>query len=250
MSQTAAGPGADRVGGPMPGGNDVDRAGQPTVRRRPGRPRAQPIAEQRRGVLDAAREVFARHGYHGATIERVARLSGTPRPTVYELFGGKEDLFAAVVEESAERVVARLSSSFEESADFPLPAFVRHNFTAVFDLFANDRDAVTVLLNAEQGIVDRATDTPGEVRRRVLYEISAFTKSRWEELGVDVGDAAELMALMFFRMGEALAKRDADDRNWNREALIDLLTEFTVGGVERLWERSRDVLVAAGRRVE
>jgi AcrR family transcriptional regulator len=248
MGQTAARAGADLVGRTMPGGNDVD--GQPAARRRPGRPRSQPLAEQRRRVLDAAREVFARHGYHGATIERVARLSGTPRPTVYELFGGKEDLFAAVVDESAERVVARLSSSFDESAEFALPAFVRHNFTAVFDLFEHDRDAVTVLLNAEQGIVDRATDTPREVRRRVLYEISAFTKSRWEELGVDVGDAAELMALMFFRMGEALAKRDADDRNWNREALIDLLTEFTVGGIERLWERSRDVLVAAGRRVE
>jgi AcrR family transcriptional regulator len=198
-------------------------------------------------VLDAALEVFARHGYYGATIERVARRSGTPRPTVYQLFGGKEELFAAVVDMAADRVATRLSASFTESADFGLRRFVRHNFAAVFDLFAADRDALTVLINAEQGVVGSSAAAPREMRKRVLVEITAFTRSRWEELGVDIGHAAELMALMFFRMAEVCARREADDGNWDREALIDLLTEFTIGGINRLWE-STDVLVAAGRR--
>ncbi len=219
-----------------------------SAKRGPGRPRAQPLEEQRRSVLDAARAVFAQHGYHGATIEAVARGSGTPRPTVYELFGSKDDLFAEVVDDSADRVVVRLSASFTESAEFPVDEFVRHNFAAVFDLFEQDREAVTVLLNAEHGSVDRPTAAPGEVRRRVLQEISAFTRSRWEELGVDIGDSAEIMALLFFRMAEGLAIRQADDDSWDREALIDLLTEFTLGGIARLWEESLDVLVAAGRR--
>jgi hypothetical protein len=85
------------------------------------------------------------------------------------------------------------------------------------------------------------------MRKRVLVEITAFTRSRWEELGIDIGHAAELMALMFFRMAEVCARREADDGNWDREALIDLLTEFTLGGITGLWE-STDVLVAAGRR--
>jgi thiamine pyrophosphokinase len=219
-----------------------------SAKRGPGRPRAQPLEEQRRQVLDAARAVFAQHGYHGATIEAIARGSGTPRPTVYELFGTKDDLFAAVVDDSADRVVARLSASFTESEEWGTKDFVRHNFAAVFELFEQDRDAVTVLLNAEQGSVDRPTSAPGEVRRRVLQEISAFTRTRWDVFGVDVGDAAEIMALMFFRMAEGLAMRHADDPGWNREAFIDLLTEFTLGGIDRLWVRAQDVLVAAGRR--
>jgi AcrR family transcriptional regulator len=219
-----------------------------SAKRGPGRPRALPLEEQRRRVLGAARTVFAQHGYHGATIEAVARGSGTPRPTVYELFGTKEELFAAVVDDSADRVVARLSASFTESEGWETKAFVRHNFAAVFELFEQDRDAVTVLLNAEQGSVDRPTSAPGEVRRRVLQEISAFTRSRWDALGVDVGDAAEIMALMFFRMAEGLAMRHADDPGWNREAFIDLLTEFTLGGISRLWVQAQDALVAVGRR--
>jgi AcrR family transcriptional regulator len=249
-AETAAG--ADHAGAEAAAGAaDAEHADpRPPVRakRGPGRPRAQPLAEQRRCVLDAAREVFAQHGYHGATIERVARVSGTPRPTVYELFGGKDELFAAVVDDSAERVVARLSASFTDSEAYSLRAFVRHNFAAVFELFEHDRDAVTVLLNAERGTVDRPTAAPSEVRRRVLREITEFTRSRWEELGLEIGDSAEIMAVIYFRMAEGLAIRQADDDGWNREAFIDLLTEFTLGGIERLWAQAQDVLVAAGRR--
>ncbi|MBN2624377.1 MAG: TetR/AcrR family transcriptional regulator [Acidimicrobiales bacterium] len=221
---------------------------QGSPKRGPGRPRSQPLEEQRRGVLDAARAVFAQHGYHGATIEAVARRSGTPRPTVYELFGTKDDLFEAVVEDSADRVVIRLSASFTESEDFSLEQFVRHNFAAVFDLFEQDRDAVTVLLRAEQGTVDRPTTAPVQMRTRVLQEITDFTRSRWEQLGVDIGESADIMAVIFFRMAEGLAIRHADDDGWDREAFIDLLTEFTLGGINRLWTESLDVLVAAGRR--
>lgn len=236
---------ADAEGQPV---DDTASEPAPPVRRGPGRPRAQPLEEQRRSVLDAARAVFAQSGFHGATIESVARLSGTPRPTVYELFGSKDDLFAAVVDDSADRVYKRLSASFTESIDYELDAFVRHNFTAVFDLFEHDRDAVTVLLNAEHGTEDRPTQAPALVRRRVLHEITEFTRSRWEVLGVEIGDAAEVMAIMFFRMAEGLALRQADDPGWDREAFIDLLTEFTLGGIDRLWVQSQQVLVAAGRR--
>lgn len=198
-------------------------------------------------MLDAAGAVFAQHGFHGATIEAVARMSGTPRPTVYELFGTKEDLFVVVVADAAERVVTRLSASFRESEDFSLEAFVRHNFAAVFDLFEQDRDAVMVLLNAEQGVIDRPTPAPAEMRTRVLQEVAEFTRSRWGALGLDVGASAEIMALIFFRMAEALAIRQTSDPGWDREAFIDLLTEFTLGGIDRLWTQSLDVLVAAGR---
>ncbi|MGH9113221.1 MAG: TetR/AcrR family transcriptional regulator [Acidimicrobiales bacterium] len=220
-----------------------------TVKRRPGRPRALPLAEQREVVLAAARRVFAEHGYRGATIERVAREAHMPRPRVYELFGGKDELFSAVVDDAADRIVARLSASFGESADYPLRPFVRHNFAAVFDLFERDRDAVTVLLHAERGNLDPPMFAAEETRRRVLAEVTGLTRSRWESLGLDVGDASEMMALMFFRMAEGVAVRQADDGNWDREALIDLLTDFTVGGLERLWQHAGHVIEAAGRRV-
>jgi len=227
------------------GGAGGDRPA--AVPRRPGRPRALPLDQQRRLVIDAARTVFAQQGYNGATIERVARDAGTPRSSVYELFDGKDELFIAVVADAAERFVRHLTTSFAESEPFELRAYVRHNFAAVFDLFENDPESVTVLLNAERGGLEPPMRAVADTRRRVLAGIADRTRDRWEQLGIDIGAAAEMLSLIYFGMAEAVAVRQARGDGWDREALIDLLTEFTLGGLYRLG-REPEIIHAAGRR--
>jgi AcrR family transcriptional regulator len=52
--------------------------------------------ERREQVLDAALEVFADRGYHGASTEEVAQRAGISQPYVFRLFGTKKGLFCAV----------------------------------------------------------------------------------------------------------------------------------------------------------
>jgi AcrR family transcriptional regulator len=219
--------------------------------RRPGRPRALPVEEQRRVVVDAARRVFAREGYNGATIERVAREAGTARSSVYELFAGKDELFVAVVDDAAERVVSQLREAFKESEDRPLRDFARHNFAFVFNLIEHDRDAITLLLSAERGGLDpqeAAVSAVAATRARVLAEINRYTGgAKWADYGIEVGSASVVLSLMYFGMAEEVALLQASDVAWDREALIELLTEFTVGGLFRLGMHP-EVLEAAGRR--
>ncbi|KQY96325.1 TetR/AcrR family transcriptional regulator [Brevundimonas sp. Root1423] len=67
------------------------------------------LAEQDPPIHDAKREVILRHarraftaeGYTGARIEPIARDAGVSTATIYALFDGKEELFAAVIEDSA-----------------------------------------------------------------------------------------------------------------------------------------------------
>ncbi|HTR89678.1 MAG TPA: TetR/AcrR family transcriptional regulator, partial [Solirubrobacteraceae bacterium] len=49
-------------------------------------------------LLDAARTVFARNGFHGASVEEVASEAGFSTGALYSNFGGKEDLFLALME--------------------------------------------------------------------------------------------------------------------------------------------------------
>jgi AcrR family transcriptional regulator len=56
----------------------------------------QSAAERREGILDAALEEFAEHGYHGASTEAIARRAGISQPYVFRLFGTKQELFKAV----------------------------------------------------------------------------------------------------------------------------------------------------------
>ncbi|MGA8744441.1 MAG: TetR/AcrR family transcriptional regulator [Solirubrobacterales bacterium] len=53
----------------------------------------------RRRVLDAAEKVFARHGFHGASMEEIAREAGATTGALYSNFAGKENLFLALFEE-------------------------------------------------------------------------------------------------------------------------------------------------------
>src|SRR3984893_2769479 len=69
--------------------------------------RTRPRGEVRRSqILDAAAQVFLENGYAGATIDLVIERAGASKATVYSFFGGKDGLFAAIVEERCERKVS------------------------------------------------------------------------------------------------------------------------------------------------
>ncbi|MGH3147919.1 MAG: TetR/AcrR family transcriptional regulator [Rubrobacter sp.] len=54
-------------------------------------------------LLDAAEEVFARRGFDGASVEDVAEEAGFSKGAVYSNFGGKDDLFLALLDRRLER---------------------------------------------------------------------------------------------------------------------------------------------------
>ena len=53
----------------------------------------------RRALLDAAAQVFARRGYHGAGVEEIAAQAGVTKGALYYNFAGKEDVFLALLDE-------------------------------------------------------------------------------------------------------------------------------------------------------
>ncbi len=59
--------------------------------------RAEAQAQTRRRLLDGAAVVFARRGFHGASLEEVADEAGYSKGAVYSNFVSKEELFLAVL---------------------------------------------------------------------------------------------------------------------------------------------------------
>jgi AcrR family transcriptional regulator len=58
--------------------------------------RAEQVRATRHKVLGAARDLFLRRGYAGATIEAIAKRAGVSPQTVYNVVGGKVALLKAV----------------------------------------------------------------------------------------------------------------------------------------------------------
>src|SRR5438552_4376847 len=64
--------------------------------------REQSKANTRERLLDAARGVFARSGFHGASVEEIASRAGYSTGALYSNFDGKEDLFLVLMEREIE----------------------------------------------------------------------------------------------------------------------------------------------------
>ena len=76
------------------------------------RPRVRMTGRERREQLIAiGRALFAEKGYDGASIEEVSARAGVSKPVVYEHFGGKEGLYAVVVDREMADLLERLTTS-------------------------------------------------------------------------------------------------------------------------------------------
>lgn len=64
-------------------------------------------------LLDAAIEVFAEKGYHGASLDDVADVAGFTKGAVYSNFTRKSDLFRALLEREAGRAAAARRQTIE-----------------------------------------------------------------------------------------------------------------------------------------
>jgi AcrR family transcriptional regulator len=61
--------------------------------------------ERREQLLEIGRRLFAERGFEGTSIEEIAAQAGVSKPVVYEHFGGKEGLYAVVVDREVERLL-------------------------------------------------------------------------------------------------------------------------------------------------
>ncbi len=59
-------------------------------------------AEKRQRILAAAKSNFVRHGFGGASVDRIAADAGVSKPTIYRYFADKEDLISAIASGVAE----------------------------------------------------------------------------------------------------------------------------------------------------
>lgn len=75
--------------------------------------REQSKANTRERLLIAARSVFARNGYHGASVDEVASEAGFSTGALYSNFGGKEDLFLALMEREIEAHAREISAAVQ-----------------------------------------------------------------------------------------------------------------------------------------
>jgi AcrR family transcriptional regulator len=86
------------------------------VPKSPVRPRRLTAAARRAQLVDIGRTVFAERGFEATSVEEIAARARVSKPIVYGHFGGKEGLYAAVVDVEVEGIVARIVRAISEGS--------------------------------------------------------------------------------------------------------------------------------------
>jgi AcrR family transcriptional regulator len=68
----------------------------------------------REALIASAREVFARRGFHAASLEEIAEAAGFTRGAIHSNFENKEDLFFAVLDRHVEMQLAGFQDFFDD----------------------------------------------------------------------------------------------------------------------------------------
>ncbi|MBN0042157.1 TetR/AcrR family transcriptional regulator [Cellulosimicrobium cellulans] len=71
-------------------------------------------SQRREQLLAVSRRLFAEKGFEGTSVEEIAARAEVSKPVVYEHFGGKEGIYAVVVDREVQALTAALSGALDE----------------------------------------------------------------------------------------------------------------------------------------
>lgn len=104
-------------------------------------------ADVRARILAAAREAFLRDGYQRANLGEIAATAGFSKGAVYSNFGGKADLFTAVINEHTSTLInTALTSSERLVAAATDPAAIDQVAADVADTVVANAPSLTMLM--------------------------------------------------------------------------------------------------------
>ena len=117
-------------------------------------------AQRRSDIVRAASSIFGEKGYEGAQIAEIAKAAEVSLASVYSLFGGKEQLYQAVIEVAAESIREIVFDKVE-----PVPDPAERLLTLVdslFDCFEQNRDLLRIYTRSTGGLPWRMRSSMGD----------------------------------------------------------------------------------------
>lgn len=71
--------------------------------------------QRREQLIEVARRIFASNGFEATSMEEIAQAAHVSKPVVYEHFGGKEAIYAVVVDREVQRLVSSITDALLSS---------------------------------------------------------------------------------------------------------------------------------------
>lgn len=187
-------------------------------------------ASQRRSqLLGVAKSVFAELGYDATSVEEIAARAAVSKPVVYEHFGGKEGLYAVIVDRESARLLEMITSRL--GPDIGARAQIHASALAFLDYIEEDSAGFRVLTR------DSPAGLGGGGMASLLGDVAAkaeeVLRDFFQQSGIAL-EAAPLYARALVGMVVHVGGWWAEARHPPKERVATYLTALVYHGLERL----------------
>jgi AcrR family transcriptional regulator len=141
-------------------------------------------AERREQLITIARGLFAQKGYEATSVEEIAHRAEVSKPVVYEHFGGKEGLYAVVVDREVRALLDGVTGALTAGRAHEL---VEQAALALLDYIEKNADGFRILVRDSP--VGSATGSFISILSDVATRVEHILAEEFKRRGLDPKNA-------------------------------------------------------------
>jgi AcrR family transcriptional regulator len=135
--------------------------------------------QRREQLVTVGRGLFAEKGFEATSIEEIAARAGVSKPVVYEHFGGKEGIYAVVVDREMQALLQRITSAL--TGGHPR-ALVEQAALALLSYIEDETDGFRVLVRDSP--VASSAGTFSSLLNEIASQVEYILVREFDELGL------------------------------------------------------------------
>ncbi|WP_233508042.1 TetR/AcrR family transcriptional regulator [Spongiactinospora gelatinilytica] len=198
--------------------------------------------ERREQLIAVSRALFAEKGFDGTSVEEIAAHAQVSKPVVYEHFGGKEGIYAVVVDREMQRLLTMITEAL--SASHPLAKLERAAL-ALLHYIEESSEGFRILVRDSHAA--SGTGTFASLISEIASQVEDMLADEFANRGYDP-KLAPMYAQMLVGMVALTGQWWLDVRAPGREEVAANLVNLAWNGLTGLNPSPR--LSPAGRRAE
>ncbi len=184
---------------------------------------------RREQLLTVSRQLFAERGFEGTSVEEIAARADVSKPVVYEHFGGKEGVYAVIVDREVEALLGALTGVLSSRAHPKV--LVEQAALALLGYIEQSPDGFRIL--SRDSPVAQAAGTFSSLLGDVSTQVESLLASQFASRDLD-SELASLYSQMLVGMIALAGQHWADVREPSKEVVAAHLVNLAWNGLSRM----------------
>jgi AcrR family transcriptional regulator len=186
---------------------------------------------QRRGeIMAAAKQVFARKGFHSTTIADIAKQACLAYGSIYWYFDSKDELFHALMAVEEEALRAHIAAALAGRADSREAPF-RAAVQATFEFFEADKATTKLLFRDAYVLGDRFEKHLGSIYERFIDDIETRIVAAQKKGEVIIAPPRMVAYTLAALIGQLAHRRLITDDGVTAAEVADFVVSLVLNGL-------------------